>query len=66
MDELFKKTNEFLVEFYKTLKELEESIRPTGSLDEYDYVGELDYFLMNYGKRKVNITFLVRDTSIKI
>jgi hypothetical protein len=43
MDELFKKTNEFLVEFYKTLKELEESIRPTGSLDEYDYVGELDY-----------------------
>ena len=42
MDELFKKTNEFLVEFYGTLKELEESIIPTRPLDEYDFVGELD------------------------
>jgi hypothetical protein len=42
MDELFKKTNEFLVEFHETLKKLEESITPTGSPDEYDFEGELD------------------------
>ena len=42
MDELFKKTNEFLVEFYETLKKLEESTTPTGHLDDYDFEGELD------------------------
>ena len=43
MDELFKKTNEFLVQFYAILKELEESIIPTGPPDEYDFEGELNY-----------------------
>ena len=43
MDELFKKTNEFLVKFYAILKELEESIIPTGNMDEFDFDGELDY-----------------------
>ena len=43
MDELFKKTNEFLVEFYEIFKKLEESIIPTGSGDEYDFDGELNY-----------------------
>ena len=43
MDELFKKTNEFLVKFYAILKELEESIIPTGPPDEYDFEGELNY-----------------------
>jgi len=43
MDELFKKTNEFLVKFYEILKELEESIIPTGNMDEFDFDGELDY-----------------------
>jgi hypothetical protein len=44
MDELFKKTNEFLVEFYETLnKEFEDSMVPTGSPDEYDFEGELNY-----------------------
>ena len=43
MDELFEKTNEFLVKFYAILKELEESIIPTGHADEYDFEGELNY-----------------------
>ena len=46
MDELFKKTNEFLVKFYAILKELEESIKPsaaTGYGDDYYIKDELDY-----------------------
>ena len=46
MDELFKKTNEFLVKFYAILKELEESIKPsaaTGYSDDYYIKDELDY-----------------------
>ena len=46
MDELFKKTNEFLVKFYAILKELEESIKPsaaTGYSDDYYIKDELNY-----------------------
>jgi hypothetical protein len=46
MDELFKKTNDFLVEFYEIFKKLEESIEPsaaTGYSDDYNINDELYY-----------------------
>jgi hypothetical protein len=45
MDELFKKTKDFLVEFEKILNKEFETNKPTtfAEHEEYDYVGELDY-----------------------
>ena len=45
MDELFKKTKDFLVEFEKILNKEFETNKPTtfAAHEEYDYVGELDY-----------------------
>ena len=46
MDELFKKTNEFLLEFYAILKELEEkeieSLKPIADPETYGFP-EVDY-----------------------
>jgi len=53
MDELFKKTNEFLVNFYKILnKEFEESTAPTGAPDEYDFEGELNYIFLELWEKE--------------
>ena len=55
MDELFKKTNEFLVKFYAILKELEESIKPsaaTGYGDDYYIKDELDYIFDELWKKE--------------
>jgi len=55
MDELFKKTNEFLVKFYAILKELEESIKPsaaTGYSDDYYIKDELDYIFDELWKKE--------------
>ena len=45
MDELFEKTKEFLGKFEKILNKEFEKNEPTTlvALEEYDYVGELDY-----------------------